>query len=37
MSALAHQVFVTGQIPQSGPLPDGSRRLRGAASQVRGF
>lgn len=29
MSALAHQVFVTGQIPQSGrsPLPDGSRRM----------
>ncbi|MBN3510472.1 MBL fold metallo-hydrolase [Mycolicibacterium septicum] len=29
MSALAHQVFVTGQIPQSGrgPLPDGSPRM----------
>lgn len=29
MSALVHQVFVTGQIPQSGrgPLPDGSRRM----------
>ncbi len=37
MSALAHQVFVTGQIPQSGPLPDGSRRLGGRASHLRGF